>query len=294
MPPMSRYIEKAPTDPAGLKSGIDLPYHLQPRDVLRMVEDMHDVLHEINSMMDAKGFNRMEELLDPAGFSGFVSRTIVEGLDRHCRALVRNEFHNGYPDLLPLGIYPGDSVQHGESGGLEVKASRNPSSWESHGPRGGWFCVVQFGLDQDRSKALKDREPTKVLAVMIEQLEKEDWNWQPAQAGKIRSGTASIRPSGAAKLRANAAWVEPSYQDEHDERLITARVATWRSGSSEDDCLEILVDAGEPMKAAEVAQIAAEKILVPAKRLRSTTDSTLKKLVKAGEISKPKPGWYEA
>ena len=67
MPPMSRYIEKAPTDPAGLKSGIDLPYHLQPRDVLRMVEDMHDVLHEINSMMDAKGFNRVEELLDPPG-----------------------------------------------------------------------------------------------------------------------------------------------------------------------------------------------------------------------------------
>lgn len=291
---MSRYIEKAPTDPAGLKAGVELPYHFQPRDVLRIVEDMHDVLHEINSMMDAKSFNRMEELLDPAGFSGFVSRTIVEGLDRHCRALVRNEFHNGYPDLLPHGVYPSDAVQHGERGGLEVKASRNPSSWESHGPRGGWFCVVQFALDENKDKALKDREPTKVLAVMIEQLEKEDWNWQPAKEGKIRSGTASIRPSGAAKLRTNAAWVEPSYQHEHDERLTIARLATWRSRAAEDDCLEILIETGEEMKPAEIAEIVATKILVPAERVRSATESALKKLVKAETISKPKPGRYMA
>ncbi|MGB8500510.1 MAG: hypothetical protein WCD85_21275 [Pantoea agglomerans] len=291
---MSRYIERAPTDPAGLKTGVSLPYNLQSRDVLRMVEDLHDLLHEVNSMMVAKGFDRMEELLDPAGFSGFISRTIVERLDRLSRALVRNDFHNGYPDLLPYGVYPSDSVQHGERGGLEVKASRNPASWESHGPRGGWFCIVQFAIDEDKSKALKDREPTAVLAVMIERLEKGDWKWQPAKEGKIRSGTASIRPAGAAKLRANAAWVDPSYQSAHDERLITARRDAWRSDSSEDDCLEILLNAGEPMKPAEVAEVVAQKILVPADRIRSTTESTLKKLVKAGTISKPKPGSYAA
>jgi hypothetical protein len=294
MLPVSRYTEQAPTELAGLKTGVTLPYNLQPRDVLRMVEDLHDLLHEVNSMMVAKGFDRMEELLDPAGFSGFISRTIVERLDRLSRALVRNDFHNGYPDLLPYGAYPNDSVQHGERGGLEVKASRNPSSWESHGPRGGWFCIVQFAIDGDKAKALKDREPTTVLAVMIEQLEKEDWKWQPAKEGKIRSGTASIRPSGAAKLRANAAWVDPSHQESHDERLITARRDAWRSDSSEDDCLQILLDAGEPMKPVEVAEIVAGKILVPPERIRSTTESTLKKLVKAGTIAKPKPGSYVA
>jgi len=291
--PVPRYTERAPTDAAGLKSGIDLPYNLQPRDVLRMVEDLHDLLHEINSMMVSKSFDRMEELLDPAGFSGFISRSVVDRLDNLSRALVRNEFHNGYPDLLPYGEYPNNSVQHGERGGLEVKASRNASSWESHGPRGGWFCIVQFAIDMDSEKALKDREPTRILAVMIQELEKEDWKWQPAKEGKIRSGTASIRSSGAAKLRASAVWVDPQYQDIHDDRLIAARRDAWRAGSAKDDCYDILVEAGFPLKAREVAEQAAERLQVPPDRLTTTTRSVLENLVKSGEATKPKRGYYE-
>lgn len=290
---MPRYTERAPTDAAGLKSGIGLPYNLQPRDVLRMVEDLHDLLHEINSMMVSRGFDRMEELLDPAGFSGFISRSVVDRLDNLSRALVRNEFHNGYPDLLPYGQYPNNSIQHGERGGLEVKASRNASSWESHGPRGGWFCIVQFAIDVDSEKALKDREPTRILAVMIQELEKKDWKWQPAKEGKIRSGTASIRPSGAAKLRTNAVWVDPEYQGIHDDRLIAARRDAWRADSAEDDCYDILVETDFPLRAVEVADRVAERLQVPPDRLISTTRSTLEKLVKYGEATKPKRGYYE-
>ena len=294
MPHVSRFTEKAPTDQDGLKTDCELPYNLRPQDALRMVEDLHDLLHDVNSMMVDKGFDRMEELLDPAGFSGFISRTVVDRLDRLSRALVKNIHHNGYPDLLPRGVYPADSVQHGTEGGLEVKASRNQSSWESHGPRGGWFCVVQFDIDEDADKALRNREPTRVLAVMIGKLAKEDWSWQPARTGRIRSGTASIKPAGAAKLRASAVWVDPSYQEEHEERLLIARRVAWRTGAAEDDCLEILRDAGHPMKADEIAEAVALKIDVPADRLLSTTTSTLKKLVKAGSASRPKPGRYEA
>src|SRR4051812_8829101 len=121
MPPVPRFIERAGTDRAGLKTGVTLPYHLQPNDFLRTVEDIHDLLHDVNSLLHGRGYDRMEELLDPAGYSGFVSRTIVDRIDRLSRALVRNEYHNGYPDLLPRGVYPNDAVQHGTSGGLEVK-----------------------------------------------------------------------------------------------------------------------------------------------------------------------------
>lgn len=259
-----------------------------------MVEDLHDLLHDVNSMMVEKGFDRMEELLDPAGFSGFISRTIVDRLDRLSRALVKNLYHNGYPDLLPRGAYPGDLAQHGTVGGLEVKASRSQTSWQSHGPRGGWFCVVQFSIDEDEEKALRDREPTKVLAVMIGELAEDDWSWQPARAGRIRSGTASVKPSGAAKLRASAVWVDPQYQDEHDRRLRTARRDAWRSSTAESDCLEVLQKAGRPLKATEVAELISQRINVPADGLRSTANSTLKKLVKSGRASRPRPGHYEA
>jgi hypothetical protein len=294
MPPVSRFTEQAPTNSEGLKTGGELPYNLRPQDVLRMVEDLHDLLHEVNSMMVEKGFDRMEELLDPAGFSGFISRSIVDRLDRLSRALVKNTYHNGYPDLLPRGVYPGDSVQHGTEGGLEVKASRSQSSWQSHGPRAGWFCVVQFDIDEDEKKALRDREPTKILAVMIGELAEDDWSWQPARAGRIRSGTASVKPSGTAKLRTSAIWVDPEYQDDHDERLLTARRDVWRTEAAKNDCLEVLRDSKHPMKPGEVAEVIATKIDVPADRLRSTVGTTLRKLVEAGSAHRPKPGRYEA
>ena len=124
---MPRFTERALTDRRGLRTGNDLPYNLRPEDVIRVAEDVHDLLHEVNSMMVARSFDRMEELLDPAGFSGFVSRSVVDRFAGLSRPLVKNTYHNGYPDLLPYGTYAGDAVQHGTKGGLEVKASRHPS-----------------------------------------------------------------------------------------------------------------------------------------------------------------------
>ena len=288
-----RFIEKAPADPQGLRTEQELPYSLRSQDVMRTVEDLHDLLHEVDSMLHEKGFDRMEELLDPAGFSGFLSRSTVDCLDRLSRTLVRNTYHNGYPDLLPSGFYPGDSVQHGTQGGLEVKASRSSSSWQAHGPREGWFCVVQFAIDKNESKALRDREPTRVLAMMIGQLTKEDWSWQPAKTGRIRSGTASVRPSGIAKLRANAAWVDSSYEAEHEERLLVARRKAWCTTSAKEDCLHFLREAGKPVKAVEVAEAVASKADLPLGRLRSSVNSTLKKLVASGAARKPRRGLYE-
>lgn len=258
-----------------------------------MVEDLHDLLHDINVMLVRRGFDRMEELLDPAGFSGFISRTIVDRIARLSRGLVKNEYHNGYPDLLPRGVYPADAVQHGTQGGLEVKASRGNASWQSHGPRAGHFLVVQFDLDKDDAKALQDREPTRVLAVLVAELAEDDWSWQPAAPGRIRSGTASIRPSGAVKLRAGAAWVEPTYQAEHDERLILARRDAWRE-RAETDCLAALRAAGTPMNAQEVAAAVAANVGIPADRIKSTCATALRKLTQAGKITKPRRGYFAA
>lgn len=277
-----RFVQKPSTDSQGLKTDASLPYNLRPNDVLRMVEDLHDLLHDLNSMLVDRGFDRMEELLDPAGFSGFVSRTIVDRVARLSRGLVRNQFHNGYPDLLPRGVYAADSVQHGTRGGLEVKASRGNASWQSHGPRAGWFIIVQFALDADQCKALQDREPTRVLSVLVAELTAHDWSWQPAGPGRIRSGTASIKPAGAVKLRSGAAWVEPAYQVEHDERLLTARRDAWRDGPALDDCLGALRRAAKPMKLREITAQMALEIGVPEAKLRSTTGSVLRRLIKAG------------
>jgi hypothetical protein len=114
------------------------------------------------------------------------------------------------------------------------------------------------------------------------------------QGGSDSVGNASIKPSGTAKLRASAVWVDPNYQEDHDERLPTARRDAWRTEAAEDDCLAVLRGSEHPMKVDEVAEAIAAKIDVPADRLRSTTESVLRKLVQAGSARKPKPGCYEA
>ncbi|MCY3567629.1 MAG: hypothetical protein OXH38_03315, partial [Chloroflexi bacterium] len=159
------------------------------------------VLHE-------SAYEPLEDLLDRASFSGLISRTITTRLaEARSGSLVVNRYHNGYPDLIPHGRYPNDTVQRGV--GLEVKASRSDGSWQSHGPRPGWFIVVQFQIDETESVARLQHEPTRVVAAMLANLGEEDWSWQPARAGRIRSGTASVKASGRLKLRDGAVWIDP-------------------------------------------------------------------------------------
>jgi hypothetical protein len=294
---MPRYLELAPTDPAGLREEPDLPvplpYNLTPRDILRTVEDVHGILHEVNSLLHGRGFERLEELLDSAGFSGFVSRTIVDRLARLSRTLVMNRQHNGFPDLLPRGVYPGDAIQHGTRGGLEVKASRYEASWQSHGPRGGWFLVTQFEIDQDLRKAVHDREPTRVRAAMIAELTRGDWSWQPAREGRIRSGTASMRQSGLAKLRRGAVWVDHEYEPRHQQLLGQASLGVF-GADADDRVLAAVTRLAREVRAADVSADLSPEVGVPAGQLEGRVTTALRRLARDGKLERVRPGIYVA
>jgi hypothetical protein len=284
---MARFLDLPAADPNGLRREADLPYplpyHLRAQDVLRMVEDLYELLHDLNVQLDSKGYDRLEELLDPAGFSGLISRSVVDGIAKFSRALVKNRFHNGYPDLLPKNTYAGDAVQHGTLGGLEVKASRSEGSWQSHGPRAGWFCVVQFSIDSDIAKAVRDREPTTVSGVYVAELSVDDWSWQPAGAGRIRSGTASILPTGREKLRSNAVWIDPSYEGRHGALVMALRVALFRS-QADTHVLGALTAAARPIKLGELADQLAVAAGVPTGPILTAVKAALRKLTAAGRV----------
>ncbi len=290
-----RYIAKPPADRSGLRAESDLPkalpYGLKPRDFLRVVEDVHEILHDVNSLLASKSYDRLDEMLDSAGFSGFVSRTVVDRLARASVSLVMNRQHNGFPDLLPRGVYRGDAVQHGTKGGLEVKSSRYEAGWQSHGPRAGWFCVVQFQIDIDQSKATKDREPTKVRAVMLAGLAAVDWSWQPAREGRIRSGTASVKPEGVVKLRRGAVWVDPEYEERHQELLRNALLTSF-SAVAQDLVREAMSDIGEEVRVLDIAEHLAGDAGVDAQRLKGRINGAVRKLIAAGEVERVKPGVF--
>jgi len=295
---LPNFLRPAPSSRHGLRTAaqlpVQLPYHLQCEDIMRLVEDLHRLLHDLNVQLHERGYERLEELLDPAGFSGLISRAAVDRLARQSRNLFRNEYHNGYPDLVPYGVYPANSVQHGTQGGLEVKTSRYETP-QAHGPRAGWFCVVQLEVDKDEAIAIQQRSPTQILAVMIAELAEADWSWAPAGEGRIRSGTANVKPSGAAKLRAGAVWVRPEYEARHQEQLLVARLNLFR-GRAKDVVHTILTDSGTtPLSKVDIVHLAAkaESIGDPA-RIRPSVERALRDLRNAGTITRVGRGTYVA
>jgi hypothetical protein len=294
---MNRYLDRPSLDGAGLRGSDDLaeplPYNLRPQDAIRMVEDLYDLLHDLNVQASGKGYDRLEELLDPAGFSGFISRAVTDGLHKFSRELVRNTYPGGYPDLLPRGVYPHDRAQRSERGGLEIKASRFDASWQSHSPRSGWFCIVQFAIDRDPDKAVRDRDPTTVVAIMMSELGERDWSWQPAAEGKKRTGTASVKATGRARLRANAVWVDPKYEATHQSRLRTERQLVFRENAT-DYVLEGLKRASAPIRALDLAEELATAAGLPADAILSKVKATLPALAKSGYAIRTRPGFYLA
>lgn len=251
----------------------------------------HDLVHDLNTLLHAKSYRRAELLMDPAGFSGLISRTVAERLAKAARGLVMNRHHNGYPDLLVEGQYPNDSVDHGE-GGMEVKASRYESGWQSHGPRAGWFTAVQFALDEREDVATYDLEPTRVRSVLVAELVEVDWAWATAKEGKIRSGTASVKARGAVKLRKGAVWVDADYRKRHEELLEQAKDTAF-SEVAADLVLQELKAAQGSMKAKEAAAALAPTQNLSLKALESRVDGAFKRLKDKGIIEPSGRGFYQ-
>lgn len=294
MPDPPRYIELVPTPLAGLIEASSLPaplpFGLQPLVFHRMVEDVHNVIHRLNTALHETHHPPLEDLLDPAGFSGMISRTVASRLAAaSLDVLVVNTFHNGYPDLVQKGAYAKNSVQHGS--GLEVKASRSDGNWQAHGPRAGWFVWVQFAIDEREDVATFDREPTHVEAVMVADLEADDWSWQPAAEGSIRSGTASVKPTGRAKLRAGAVWVAPSYATEHARLLREALSATFNPATADTATRAALAASPDALTSKAVAALIAPTFGLDAAAIEGRVESAFGRLRKLGAIVKDGNGY---
>ncbi|NCC88605.1 MAG: hypothetical protein EOM05_12220, partial [Clostridia bacterium] len=110
-----------------------------------------------------------------------------------------NKHHNGHPDLIPAGYYENDDVLHG-SEGIEIKGSRYTRGWQGHNPEDVWLMVFVF--DSNRAK---DTNPRKFAFVSVAgaKIEKSDWKFSGRSETSRRTITASVTPSGFAKMTAN-------------------------------------------------------------------------------------------
>lgn len=194
-----------PLNVQGFNAGAILPHGLTSAHIQAAMQDFLDILRFLNDQLYSQGLTRLEAMLMTATFSSIVSEFCVTAIPRHCPSLVKNEYHNGHPDLLPAGMYPGDSIQYGHEG-IEVKASRYPRGWQGHNSEASWLMVFTFTASRssDSKKGIQP-SPFRFDGVYGAQLELSDWTFSGRLGTSRRTITASVKRSGRDKMISN--WI---------------------------------------------------------------------------------------
>lgn len=232
------YISRPALHEAGFNAAVDLPYGLTVDEVRAALNDVYDFLHDINSFLISRGYDRLEETILGNSLSGFISELVVKRIGAASRTLTRNGKIGGHPDLIPLGRHPGNSVLRGEEG-IEVKTSIRAGGWEGHNPERSWILVVQYAVDVLTDPA-RDRRPSEILKVMCALLEEDDWKFSGRTGASRRTPTASIVKSGTAKLHESAIYEHPNYVRNLDK--MRAELEALHLSSSQFESTDLIAD----------------------------------------------------
>lgn len=203
-------LEKSACTPLQVGQGIfnqdcEIPYGCTIDHIHQAMIDFNDFLGFINLQLYGRNLSRLETLLMPANFSSLVGEFMHSAITKYCPTLVKNKYHNGHPDLIPINYYEGDSVLHGTEG-IEIKASRNMGGWQGHNAEEIWLMVFVFDSNSQRDENRGNApRPFKFVNVVGAQLMKEDWSESGRSATSRRTPTASVLKSGHTKMMNN--WI---------------------------------------------------------------------------------------
>lgn len=194
-----------PVNPAKFNGNVQIPYGLEPDHIRQAMESFIDFLGFINKQLRTRGVERLESMLMPANFSSIVGEFMSSRIPKSCRSIVRNTYHNGHPDLIPVGVFPNDSVLH-DTRGIEVKASRYARGWQGHNAEAVWLMVFVFesNSSSERAKSVLPK-PFRFMRVVGAQLEIADWQFSGRSPTSRRTITASVKRSGYDKMMEN--WI---------------------------------------------------------------------------------------
>ena len=181
---------------------LSLPFELRWQDFQMAMQDVYDFFFDVNSHLTNRGLERLDDTLRPAIMSGVLSDMLTASLAKHSRTLTENRYHNGHPDLLVQGVYPGNAIRAGTSG-VEVKTTRKAGgAVDTHGARDQWLCVFVYDVDTESEPAI-DRRPMTFNEVYLGQVTTDDFRRNPR--GELGTRTATLHKNGIQRFRAS--WV---------------------------------------------------------------------------------------
>lgn len=175
------------------------------------MNDFVDFIGFIDQQLYTKKIPRLEVFLMPANFSSIVGEFMNASIPKYCSTVAKNLYHNGHPDLIPKGVFPGDSVKYHHDG-IEIKASRYDRGWQGHNAEDCWLMVFVFesGRPTDEAKKIKPT-PFKFKMVVGAQLEKSDWLFAGRSETSRRTITASVTKTGYDKMLSNWVYKAPDF-----------------------------------------------------------------------------------
>ena len=192
-------------DPKGFNPKAVIPYGCKIDHIRKAMGDFLDFLGFVNQQLATKKISRLESFLMPANFSSMVGEFMTATIPKYCASLVKNRYHNGHPDMVPKGKFPGESILHATEG-IEVKASRHGSGWQGHNAENVWLMVFVFDANSARDAVQgTDPKPFRFVKIVGAQLDKEDWAFSGRSATSRRTITASVTRTGFEKMKAN--WI---------------------------------------------------------------------------------------
>jgi hypothetical protein len=195
-------ITKNTVDRTKFNQALTLPYELRLQDFEIAMQDIYDFFFDVNSLLIARGLERLDDMLRPSIMSGLLSDMLTASLGKHSRTLTENRYFNGHPDLIVRGRYPSNSVKAGTDG-VEIKTTRKPGgAVDTHGARDQRMCVFVYKVDAETEPAI-DRRPTGFTEVYIAQVAVTDFRRNPR--GELGTRTATLHREGIARLRQS--WV---------------------------------------------------------------------------------------
>jgi len=160
-------------------------------------------------------------MVRPAGLSGTLSDMLSDSLASHARGLTVNLHHNGHPDLLVKGRYPGDAVEAGREG-VEIKASRRTGgAVDTHGARNETMCVFTYSVDNNPHVSAFDREPLTFQEIYIAEVEESDFRFN--SRGQRGTPTATLHREGLKKLRAGLVYKDLTGESRSEWRATLKR-----------------------------------------------------------------------
>jgi hypothetical protein len=176
-------------------TSIELPLGLQHMALARSLSYAYRYLDNANRAAAERDFPLLEEM-PAAGLTSHLSYLLEKALPLHASRVVRNNYHNGFPDWLPKGRYPGDSVKEAFDG-VELKVTCRDAAPDLHGARPGHYLICQYRLEDQPRDDLYTR--VRFTRIFLPHLELADFRTN--NRGELGTRTSSPNKQGLTKQR---------------------------------------------------------------------------------------------